>query len=245
MTGTTTSTLLAALWATWPAATMTQAGNFILRTSIGGGKRVSAASLSGARVAEGNVDGAEAAMRAAGRHPLFVVTPGQDTLDADLANRGYDKVDPTVFYSAPVAQLANTVTPRLSTYDIWPPLRIMVDLWAKGGVGPDRVAVMARAAGPKTAIFARDRDQPAGVGFVAAHDRVAMLHALEIAPDHRRRGLGKVLIAHAASWARSQGCTDLALAVTEANHGARCLYDQLGMTQHAGYHYRLGPDARW
>ena len=65
-----------------------------------------------------------------------------------------------------------------------------------------------------------------------------MLHALEVAPDQRRRGLGQVLMRAAAAWARGAGATDLGLAVTAANAPARALYRSLGFVDVDGYHYR-------
>ena len=44
----------------------------------------------------------------------------------------------------------------------------------------------------------------------------------------------------AADWARGQGADWLGLVVTEANGGARALYDSLGMVVAARYHYRVG-----
>ena len=53
-------------------------------------------------------------------------------------------------------------------------------LWAEGGIGPARLAVMDRVTLPKTAILGRTGDRAAGVAFVAATGDCAMLHALEV-----------------------------------------------------------------
>ena len=45
-------------------------------------------------------------------------------------------------------------------------------------------------------------------------------------------------MATAARWAAEAGAERLALAVTRENAGARALYDALGMTEVASYHYR-------
>ncbi|WP_108257566.1 hypothetical protein [Mangrovicoccus ximenensis] len=72
--------------------------------------------------------------------------------------------------------------PRLSTFAHWPPLAIQEEIWALGGIGRDRLAVMARAAGPHVSLMARDGDTPAGTAFAAVHGDVAMIHAIEISP---------------------------------------------------------------
>jgi ribosomal protein S18 acetylase RimI-like enzyme len=229
--------LLEVLAATWPAAETRRLGPWTLRRGLGGGNRVSAATLDGAPA---DLDAAEAAMRAWGQRPLFMIRPGDGELDALLASRGYAARDPTLLFTAPVDGLA--APQGLAAIPCAAPLACMAETWAAGGVGPARLAVMARAAGPKTWLLGRVDDRPAGCGFVAIHDGTAMLHALEIAPAARRRGLGARMTRGAAAWAGARGAATLALAVTEANGAARALYAGLGMDAVGGYHYRIAPE---
>jgi GNAT superfamily N-acetyltransferase len=67
---------------------------------------------------------------------------------------------------------------------------------------------------------------------------VAAVHAIHVDPALRRRGAGRLALAHAAWWARGVGARHLALAVTEANDAANALYERAGMTPAPGYHYR-------
>lgn len=230
--------LNAVLSATWPPASAAQHGGFTIRQSSGGGSRVTAATLVAAQFLEADIDGAEAKMRSLGQRTLFRIGEGQEQLDEALEQRGFAVTDPTVFYTAPVAHLAEITPPRLSVFDLWPPLAIMTDLWAREGIGADRVAVMDRVRGPKTALLGRCADQPAGTGFVAVHDETAMLHALEISPNFRRHGLGRHMIGHSAAWAKAQGSTLFGLAVTLSNTTACAFYEALGMVRAGGYHYR-------
>ena len=214
---------------TWPAASTRRVGPIALREGAGGGKRVSAASVGGVFSAAG-LDAAGAA--------LFVVRQGQDALDATLAARGYAVVDPVVAYAAPAAVLAEPQPPYLSALPHWPPLAITRDIWAEEGIGPARVAVMERVAGPKTAILARTGDHPVGAAFVAVSGDVAMLHALEVRAAARRQGSANNILRCAAKWALDHGATTLSLVVTEANAPARALYASLGMHVVGQYHYR-------
>jgi GNAT superfamily N-acetyltransferase len=66
-----------------------------------------------------------------------------------------------------------------------------------------------------------------------------MLHALEVTPETRRRGIATLMTRAAARWAAELGCATLALAVTEANAPARALYAVMGMREVARYHYRI------
>jgi GNAT superfamily N-acetyltransferase len=233
-------TLYDVLEATWPAATMHRAGPWMIREGLGGGKRVSAATAE-ADVTEDDITTAEAEMRALGQDALFMLRPEDSVLDQMLNQRGYRVIDPVDLYALPVDTLTQERLPLVTAFHIWPPLAIMPDLWAEGGIGPARLAVMNRVTVPKTAILTRQTDQPAGVGFVAIHDGVAMVHAIEVTPKLRRQGVGTKILRGAAEWAQDNGATHLALAVTCANTGANALYASLGMSVVGHYHYRINP----
>lgn len=177
-------------------------------------------------------------MASLGQDPLFVIWNEDAALDAALAERGYRVNDPVVAYAAPCAGLADPAPPFLSTFPHWPPLGITAALWAEAGTGPARLAVMDRAPLPKCAILGRTGDRAAGVAFVACHGDLAMLHALEVAPQMRRQGVAHNILRAAAGWAQDQGAETLVLLVTQANEGARALYASLGMVVVGQYHYR-------
>jgi ribosomal protein S18 acetylase RimI-like enzyme len=228
-------TLFAVMEATWPAASVAQVGPWLIRDGKGGGKRVSAATaLPGWRVQDLAL--AEAAMRALGQEPLFLLRDEPD-LDAALQAQGYRVVDPVVAYAAPVAAMAQAPE-RMTTFPHWPPMAIAEQLWAEGGIGAARLAVMQRVLGPKTAILGRAGDRAAGAAFVAVQGGVAMLHGLEVTPALRRQGSAHNILRAAAVWAQNQGAETLTLVVTEANDAARRLYASLGMGVVGQYHYR-------
>lgn len=233
----TPDTLFAAMEATWPAASRSEAGIWTLREGQGGGKRVSAATTT-CPAQPGDIDDAETAMRENGQALLFSLRPEQGALDTLLADRGYILVDPSVMYACPVGQLTDQALPRVTVFSIWEPLAIMREIWVQGGIGPARQAVMDRVQGPKAGLLARHRDKPAGVGFVAIHDGVAMVHAVEVLPHQRRQGMGHWLMRGAAFWAEAQGAHTLSVICTQANTAANALYASLGMTPVEQYHYR-------
>jgi ribosomal protein S18 acetylase RimI-like enzyme len=219
--------------ATWPPASRRSLGPFTLRNGSGGGKRVSAASVEGA-FSDAELDAVEAAMA----EPLMLIREGDATLDSALDRRGWRVVDPVVAYAAQVETLTADL-PSLAAFPHWPPLEIARALWAGGGIGPTRLAVMDRVQGPKTALLARTDDRPAGVAFVACLGREAMLHALEVRPEQRRKGAAQALLHAAANWAAAEGATQLSLVVTRQNAAARALYDRIGMKVVGQYHYRM------
>ncbi len=230
-------TLYAVIDATWPAAAMSTTGPFTIRDGQGGGQRVSAATTSGP-VTSADLPTAEQAMRDLNQPLLFMIRKGDNALDAMLSERGYDVVDPVNLYACPIELLTTELPPRTSSFAIWEPLAIQRDIWAAGGIGPGRIAVMERAEQPKTSLFGRDANRPSATGFVAIHDGIAMVHALEVLTRHRRAGQGRYLTQEAALWAVGQGATHMSVLCTVANVAANGLYSSLGMTLVGQYHYR-------
>lgn len=228
--------LLEAMEATWPPAETVSRLGWRLNRGAGGGKRVSAAVR---EAPDAGIGAAEEAMRGWGQPGLFRLTPGDGDLDAALEARGYGVIDPVVLYLAPVPALTDEEdeTARIVRGDL--PVASLREIWAAGGIGAGRLAVMDRAAGPKCWLMARQSDRPAGAAFVACHRGVAIVNAIEVAAGFRRRGVGREIMHGAANLAADWGAGWLALAVTEANGPARGLYEGLGMEIAARYHYRI------
>ena len=221
---------------TWGPASSTRLGPWTIRDGKGGGKRVSAATAEGCWQ-DTDIPAAEAAMATLDQPKLFLIRENDSMLDQALMARGYRIVDPVMVYAAPIASLATDPDP-MTTFPHWPPMAIAADLWAEGGIGPTRLAVMQRVKGMKTAILGRAQDRAAGVAFVALQQNVAMLHALEVTPSQRRQGSAHNILRAAAKWAQQNDADSLSLVVTVANDPARRLYASLGMKVVGQYHYR-------
>ena len=61
--------------------------------------------------------------------------------------------------------------------------------------------------------------------------------AVEVAPGHRRRGLGTQLGWHMLRWGASRGATDAYLQVLASNDAGIGLYDKLGFVEHHRHRY--------
>ena len=158
-----------------------------------------------------------------------------------LDARCYEIVDPVTMYVIPAKDLATERPPRTAAIPAWEPLQIMKEIWAQGGMDLVRLNVMDRAPMPKTGFVSRWQDKPAGASFLGLHNGIGMVHALEILPHQRRKGMGAWMVRQAAFWAAEQGARELALVCTKANAGANGLYASLGMTCSGQYHYRHKP----
>lgn len=233
--------LYAVIEGTWPPSAKQALGPWAIRLDESGSSRVSAATAE-QPVTDADIPQAEIAMREAKQVPLFMIREGEDVLDNDLAARGYTIKDPVNLYAAPVAQIAKRRPPPVTSFEVWPPLAAQVEIWAKGGIGKGRLAIMDRAREPKTTLLGRHNDRPAGTVFVGIAADCAMIHALEISSEHRRQGLAQHLTRAAAFWAQDNGAMFLSLVTTQANVGANALYSSLGMTLVGHYHYRTLPE---
>lgn len=228
--------IYAVLDATWPPARILRHGPWTLREGQGGGQRVSATTAH-SPVLETDIASAEAEMAKLGQRSLFMVRPEDTALDAWLAARGYQVVDPVTVYVSATKDLTASLSGTTTTTS-WPPLQIQRDIWAQGGISDARIAVMERAKSTKTTVLGRIADAPAGVAYVAIHNNIAMLHALEVSKPFRQTGVGTIILHAAANWAQAQGAKWFTLIVTQANKPANALYTKLSMRPVAGYHYR-------
>ncbi len=235
------TTLYEAIDVTWAPASIRQEGPWTIREGQGGGQRVSAATAR-APVQERDLDRAEEAMRSLGQTPLFMIRSGEDALDEMLAGRGYRVADPVNYWLAPVETLSREPLPRARLFTIWEPLAIQLDLWAEGGIGPGRIRVMERVRAPRTSILGRHDQVAAATAFVARHEGVALVHALEVVPSCRRQGMAGLICRQAAIWARDEGAGFVGALCTRANTGANALYASLGMRVVEQYHYRKAED---
>ena len=228
--------LFATIDATWPAVRTVEAGAWRVREGGVGGSRVSSATTGDE---EAELAPMEAAQAALGQPALVRLRGDQARLDARLAEAGYVEKDPTNIRLAPVERVAAGELPRVRVFAVeFPPLVIQREMWAEGGIGPERVAIMERAPGPKTALLGRSNGTPAGTGFVAVHGDIAMLHALEVRGTMRRQGAALNMMRGAARWAQDHGARWITVLVTQQNAAANALYERLEMDLVGHYLYR-------
>ena len=107
--------------------------------------------------------------------------------------------------------------------------------YAEEAAAPEAVwadGVARSAAGfATTRFFAEDNAAPCGmVGAFQLEDRpdTALIVSMWVAPTHRNRGVGRMLLDTAVRWAREGGYRQVELWATETQPAARSLYQQAG-----------------
>jgi len=107
--------------------------------------------------------------------------------------------------------------------------------WERALVDPT-AAVFVAAGGPGAAggaaqgllglLLIRIYDTPADPTMVPR--RRGHIETLVVEARHRRRGIGRGLLAQAADWARAQGAVELVLTTWTGNDAADAFYERLG-----------------
>ncbi|HEY6792233.1 MAG TPA: GNAT family N-acetyltransferase [Trebonia sp.] len=83
--------------------------------------------------------------------------------------------------------------------------------------------------------------EPAAVARLSVAGGWAGITAVEVAPAHRRRGLGSAITRAACAEAARQGVERVFLQVETGNTAALALYEQCGFRYSHRYHYRIAP----
>lgn len=76
-----------------------------------------------------------------------------------------------------------------------------------------------------------ERDTVVGHALVSVVYEIAELQRIAIAEEHRRRGIGRLLLTAAIDLSRQEGAERLLLEVREDNAGAIEFYDQAGFVE--------------
>ncbi|WP_328902164.1 GNAT family N-acetyltransferase [Streptomyces sp. NBC_00441] len=107
-----------------------------------------------------------------------------------------------------------------------------------GKPGPEVTAVLH--GGPSVwfaTVPGEDGGAPAAIGRCVVDGRWAGFMAVEVAPEHRRRGLATAVMTALARQAMDEGASAAWLQVEADNEGARALYDGMGFATHHRYHH--------
>ena len=111
--------------------------------------------------------------------------------------------------------------------------------------GQDYLPPVARkvltSAEEQSFVSVRDGGQVLAIARLSLAGGLAGLTAVEVHPDHRRRGLGVAITAAACEQAERGGIARVFLQVEVDNATAQALYKRLGFRYSHRYHYRIAP----
>lgn len=124
-------------------------------------------------------------------------------------------------------------------------LQLRQALWPETSEQEHRAEIQRFFAGaarePQAVLVACDEQSGALIGFAelsirayaeGCHtDRVAYLEGWYVAPDYRRRGIARALVAAAEEWATSNGCTELASDTEIGNDLSAIAHHQCGFVE--------------
>lgn len=219
-----------------PAAEAVEQNGWLLRATPGSSRKRASSALPLPGAAH-ELDAVAAFYRARGLRPIVQLAPLEalGALDAALAARGWQAVSPTDVLVADAAAVAVAVRPAAG---------VAVALDAAPAASPAPGAAVAldgapTGAGVRARAAATLDGLPAGGGVAVADAGWSGLFAIETAPEARRRGVARTLVAALARWSAANGCDRLYLQVEADNAPAQALYRALGFTRSHGYHYRV------
>ena len=156
-----------------------------------------------------------------------------------LDENAYKYIDAVNSYCTSCNSILRSIAPGLSAFDIWESLEIPIYIWARLGFDKSRIAVMERADCTKTSLVMRCDNHPAEAAYIDIYNGIAMVHAQEILPSQRHKGVGAIAIRHAAIWARAQNAPYISVIFGKENKAANALYTSLKLHPVGGYHYPI------
>jgi ribosomal protein S18 acetylase RimI-like enzyme len=238
--------------ASWPAVHAEPLGAWLLRASGGFSGRANSAMA----VGEPGVPFDEALDRVVAFYrahelPAVAQVIAGSTVAERFGASGWVPARPgeadTVFQMAPVAQASRSAR-RLVPPDA-PPVSLSAtanEAWLANDDRARRHAADALAVleGPEQVAFAGVLAADGSMiakGRVAADDDWAGITDVWVSPDHRRRGLGLVVVRGLLEWAAERGAGTAYLQVRGDNPPGLALYAALGFRTHHTYRYLTAP----
>ena len=239
----------------WQAAETTTLGGWLLRADSGfTGRANSALPLGDPGMPLARAFGqVEAWYRGRGLPPMIAI-PGPvgaagGPMDALLAARGWQlRSGPAVVMTADAGDVAGAPAPTGAggpavTFAARPDQDWLARYRYRGAELP-AAALRLLLSAPWQAFAKVTADgRTVAVGRLSVAAGWAGITAVDVAPDHRRRGLGTAITRALAAEAIRQRVSRVFLQVDEGNDAAQALYERCGFAARHRYHYRVARQA--
>ncbi|MEU5882135.1 GNAT family N-acetyltransferase [Spirillospora sp. NPDC047279] len=231
--------------AAWPAPYSQNIGGWVLRHAAGVTKRANSVLPAGdPGPLDTSIDQVERFYAGLGQPAVFSVTGRARPagLDERLAARGYARVDPTLAMIRELDGPPGVARDGAGAPDGvvvgGEPSREWLDLWwSVDGRYPEQLPMAEKILTGVSAGYAMLDGVAAG--RAVPQGEWLGIYAMAVAPEARRRGLARRVLAALLDWGHARGCRRAYLLVVEGNTAARALYDGAGFTVAGGYHYRV------
>jgi GNAT superfamily N-acetyltransferase len=223
----------------WPAPDLEDLGDWLLRAADGWTNRGNSALAIGdpGRPLAEAVDAVEEWYRVRGLRPgIMVPSPVGGRVVTELARRGWRPQPRVLVQTAALAAYARPepeVRLDPAPSDGW----LAVVAGRKGTLPAAARHILTAVPEVCFAHVNRRSGAPVAIarGAVADDGRWLGLSLIEVAPTHRRQGLGRAVMSALAGWGLGLGAERAYLQVEEHNTAAVALYESLGFTTHHTY----------
>lgn len=240
----------------WPSIEESYIGPFLLRCAGGFTKRANSALL-----VENNTDTPQPASffteqvapvehwyQARSLPAIFRLTEFSPTLfDTILEQRGYQAVEPTLVMQCTPQEYLQKMFPVPERKGVLAG-SIDADLWLEVEAGfsnrkPQELQmmrnIMERNRGCNDHFVVRCEGMPVACGLGVHTGKEYAIFCVYTAPQYRRMGFGKIMIAKMLERAAAQGAQTAWLQVLKRNQGAQALYRRMGFSELYTYWYRV------
>ncbi len=175
--------------------------------------------------------------------PLLIRVPvaARRLLDAELAERGWPAEGSAQVRTVPFGQLPAGPDDRGVRLDATADPAWLKHYRAGIGRNASEQALLRRKLDAVYASVRAADDRVIAVARGVLDDEWLGIVAVDVAADHRRRGLATALVTALARWAAERGARRAYLQVGVDNDPALALYERLGFTEHHSYHYVREP----
>jgi N-acetylglutamate synthase len=229
----------------WRAAAVEEVGGWLLRADRGFTDRANSALPVGRPESLEETLALATAWYAEHGLPLKIQSPlpARRLLDNELSERGFEGDEDVHVLAARVDMLDLSIDVDYELAETpsaeW--LAAYHYRGRAGGLPPGAAELIARH---DRALFLsiRDGERTVAIGRGATDEGWVGITAVEVDPDHRRRGLGRAVLAGLVSQARDRfGANRVYLQVVATNQPALSLYLTAGFWHHHDYRYRTAP----
>ena len=168
-----------------------------------------------------------------------------ESLDDELAARGYAELDPSCFMVLDLAGMATNLHPPFIHLQHRPTAIVINAICPPDMNAAKRLArakLLNRIRKPVAFAVACPSGEPVAGGMAVVDGQFTGIFSMYTHAAARRRGLARKVLLELIKWSRNMGARLAYLQIENANMAAATLYRSVGFVPAFNYHYRLQSD---